>query len=120
VTAAEVFETFARPWNTDDDAERLQLLAASCVPDAAFVSPQGLTSGIHALSATISEFRHTFPAAVVTFGRPDEHAGFARVAWATHWNNDRPSFKGEDFAQLASDGRLQLLVSFDNQPAASR
>ena len=120
MTAREAFETFARAWNADDDDQRLQLLAASCVPDAVFVSPQGQTAGIGALSTSIREFRRAFPAAVVTFGRADEHGNFARVAWATHWNNGKPPLTGEDFAQLAADGRVELLVSFDGAPAVSQ
>jgi hypothetical protein len=120
VAAAEVFESFGRAWNVDNDDQRLQLLADCCVPDAVFVSPQGQSAGIGALSASISEFRRTFPAAVVSFGHPDEHGSFARVAWATHWNNGQPTLTGEDFAELASDGRVELLVSFDGTPPASR
>jgi hypothetical protein len=83
VTATEVFAVFARAWNAADGDERLRLLTAACVPDAAFVSPQGRTAGIGALSASIAQFRRAFPAAIVSFGRPDEHGGFARVAWTT-------------------------------------
>ena len=54
-----------------------------------------------------------FPGAIVSFGRPDAHGGFARVAWTTQWNNGQPPLTGEDFAQLSPDGRIQLLVSFD-------
>ena len=56
----------------------------------------------------------------MSFGHPDEHGGFARVAWAAQWNNGQPSLTGEDFAQLAADGRIQLLVSFDGLAAASQ
>lgn len=52
----------------------------------------------------------------MSFGEPDEHGGFARVAWVTRWNDGRPDLAGEDFAQLASDGRIKLLVSFDDAP----
>jgi hypothetical protein len=117
VTAADVFATFARAWNAADGGERLRLLTAACVPDAVFVSPQGRTTGIGALSASIAQFRHAFPAATVSFGRPDEHGGFARAAWTTQWNNGQPPLTGEDFAQFAADGRIQLLVSFDGAPA---
>jgi hypothetical protein len=118
--AAEAIATFARAWNADNDAERLRLLAASCVPDALFASPQGRIRGIDELSASIGEFRLAFPAATVSFGRPDEYGGFARVAWTTRWNNGRPDLAGEDFAQFAPDGRILLLVSFDgtSPPAA--
>jgi len=120
MTAAEMISALARAWNAGDDAGRLRLLSASCLPDALFVAPQGPAAGIAALSASIGELRRAFPAAVVSFGRPDEHRGFARVAWTTQWNNGQPALAGEDFAQLAADGRIQLLVSFDGASPASQ
>jgi len=119
MTPAEVIDAFARAWNTGNDAERWALLSAACVPDAVFVAPQGQTCGVEALGASIAEFRRAFPAAIVSFGAPDGHGGFARVAWTTRWNNGQLPLAGEDFAQLAADGRIRLLVSFDGVPAAS-
>jgi non-heme chloroperoxidase len=116
MTVAEVVASFAGAWNCDDDDGRARLLAACCVPDAVFVSPQGTIAGTGALAASIAEFRRAFPAAVVGFGAPDEHGGFVRVAWVTRWNTGRPELAGEDFAQLAADGRIRLLVSFDGAP----
>jgi hypothetical protein len=114
MTPDEAVAAFAAAWNTDDDSERRRLLTVSCLPDAVFVSPQGQTTGTGALSASIGEFRRAFPAAVVTFGAADEHGGFARVAWTTTWNNGQPPLTGQDFAGLGADGRIQLLVSFDD------
>jgi hypothetical protein len=54
---------------------------------------------------------------VVSFGGADEHGGFARVAWATAWNTGQPPLTGQDFVQLAADGRMQLVVSFEGAPA---
>lgn len=119
MTPAEVIDAFARAWNTESDAGRLALLSAACLPDAVFVAPQGQTCGVEALSASIAEFRRAFPAATVSFGAPDGHGGFARVAWTTRWGNGQLPLAGEDFAQLAADGRIRLLVSFDGVPAAS-
>lgn len=116
MTAAEVMQAFARAWNTDDDAGRLRLLAAACVPDGVFVAPQGTLTGIDALCASIGEFRRAFPAAAVVFGHPDEHGGFVRVAWVTHWNTGQPDLAGEDFGELSADGRIKLLASFDGAP----
>jgi hypothetical protein len=96
MTVAEVMRAFARAWNTDDDAGRLRLLAAACVPDAVFVA-QGTLTGIGALGTSIGAFRRAFPAAAVTLGPADEHGGFLRVAWATHWNTGQPNLTGEDF-----------------------
>lgn len=118
MTPAEVIDAFARAWNTGNDAERLALLTTACVPDAVFVAPQGQICGVEALSANIAEFRCAFPSATVSFGSPDGSGGFARVAWATCWNNGQPPLTGEDFAQLSDDGRIRLLVSFDGGPAA--
>jgi hypothetical protein len=120
MTAADVIGAFAHAWNTDNDTERLKLLTTACLPDAVFVAPQGQTSGVEVLSASIAEFRRAFPVAVVSFGAPDGHGRFARVAWTTHWNNGQPPLTGEDFVQLAPDGRIRLLVSFDGAPAASQ
>jgi hypothetical protein len=113
MSAVETIAAFAAAWNAHADDERLLLLSESCVPDAVFVAAQGTTAGTAALSAGIGEFRRAFPAAVVSFGLPDEHNGFARVAWITHFNSGQAGLAGEDFAQLAADGRVQLLVSFD-------
>jgi len=116
MTVAEGMQALARAWNTDDDAGRLRLLVAACVPDGVFAAPQGTLTGIGALCASIGEFRQAFPAATVTFGPPDEHGGFVRVAWATHWNNGQPNLAGEDFGELSADGRIKLLASFDGAP----
>ena len=119
MTPTEVIDAFARAWNSGNDAERLALLSAACLPDAVFVAPQGQTCGVAALSANIAEFRRAFPAATVSFGAPDGYGGFARAAWTTRWNNGQPPLAGEDFAQLAADGRIRLLVSFDGVAAVS-
>jgi hypothetical protein len=116
MTVAEVMRAFAHAWNTDDDAGRMRLLAAACVPDAVFVAPQGTLTGIDALCASIGEFRRAFSAAAVTFGLIDEHGGFMRVAWATYWNIGQADLTGEDFGELSADGRIRLLVSFDGAP----
>ncbi len=120
MSSVEVIAAFAAAWSAQADAERLVLLADSCLADAMFAAPQGTTAGTAALCASIREFRRAFPAAVVSFGVPDEHHGFARVAWITHFNNGQAALAGEDFAQLAADGRIRLLVSFDGASSAGQ
>ena len=117
MTAGEVIAAFAGAWNAGDPAERLRLIAASCAPDAVFIAPGGPAQGTAALGDSIGEFRRAFPASVVTFGVPDEHNGFVRVAWVTQFGDGQPSLAGEDFAQLAVDGRILLLVSFNGTAA---
>lgn len=119
MTPAEVIDAFARAYNTGNDAERLSLLTTACLPDAVFVAPRVQICGVEALSASIAAFRCAFPSATVSFGSPDGSGGFAWVAWAMCWNNGQPPLIGEDFAQLADDGRIRLLVSFDGEAAPS-
>jgi hypothetical protein len=113
MTAGEVFAAFADAWNAGDAAERARLLDVAGVPDAAFISPGGPVHGTAALSDAIGQFRQAFPASVVGFGVPDEHNGFARVAWVTQFGTGQRPLAGDDFARLAADGRIALLVSFD-------
>jgi SnoaL-like domain len=113
MTAGEVFAAFADAWNAGDAAVRVRLLDVSCAPGAAFISPGSPVRGTAALSDAIGEFRRAFPASMVSFGIPDEHNGFVRVAWVTQFGTVQPSLAGDDFAQLAADGRIVLLVSFD-------
>ena len=118
MTAGEVFAAFAGAWNAGDAARRLRLLDVACTPDAVFISPGGPAQGTAALSDSIGQFRRAFPASVVSFGIPDEHNGFARVAWLTQFGTGQPSLAGDDFAQLAADGRILLLVSFNGTAAS--
>jgi hypothetical protein len=117
MTSCEVIKAFAGAWNAGDAAERLRLLAASCLPDAVFVSPAGQVRGTAALSDSIGQFRQAFPASTVSFGIPDVHNDFVRVAWVTRFGTGQPSLAGEDFAQLTTDGRILVLVSFNGTPA---
>jgi len=116
MTVAGVVQAFARAWNTDDDSGRLRLLATACVPNAVFVAPQGTLTGTDALCASIGDFRRACPAAEVAFGPPEKHDGVVRVAWVTRWNTGQPDLAGEDFGELAADGRIRLLASFDGAP----
>jgi hypothetical protein len=59
------------------------------------------------------------PRGVVAFGRPDEHGGCARAAWRPQWGKGQPDLCGEDFAELAADMRIRLLVFFDGASSAN-
>jgi hypothetical protein len=119
VTPAEVIDAFARAWTIGNDAERLSLLTTACVPDAVFVASRSQICGVEAFSANIAAFRCAFPSIIMSFGSPDASGGFARVAWAMYLDNEAPPRTGEDFAWLDDDGRIQLLVSFDDEAAPS-
>jgi hypothetical protein len=52
---------------------------------------------------------------VLAAGQPQ-----AALSEHTRRQDGRPDLAGEDFAHLAADGRIQLLVSFDGTPAEPR
>jgi hypothetical protein len=116
-TAHHRVSAFERAWNTSNDAERLELLADACSPEAVFVSPYGSSTGLDTFSRGIGEFRHQFPAAVVTFGTVEDHFGFIRVGWRTSWRDGRDDLVGEDLARTAPDGRLEFVASFNGTAA---
>jgi SnoaL-like domain len=113
----EAVRTFMAAWNTDDDAERLQLLSSCCAADAEFISPQGVLNGIDAMSTAMGEFRRAFPSALVANGAIDVHNASLRFHWQTNWNDGREALRGDDFGRLDNEGRITSMVSFYGSPA---
>ena len=109
---------FEAAWNADD-AGRLALLSRCCLAEAEFVAPGGVTRGTVAVSASIGEFRRSFPAAVVALGATEACSRCGRVSWATRWNDGREAPAGEDFIEFADDGRIRRIVSSNGSPAAA-
>jgi hypothetical protein len=112
MTIIDAVMDFERAWNSTDDGERRRLLARCCTPDAEFSNPYGDWGGVEGLARAITEFRSAFPQAVCRFGDADEHHGWFRLMWATQFNDGRPDLAGEDFGELAADGRIRRMVSF--------
>lgn len=59
----------------------------------------------------------------MTFVSPAGYADVARFSWATNWNDRREPLAGEDFADLAPDGRIRRIrrmVSFDGPASPPR
>ena len=99
-----------------DETERQRLLAASG-PGRGLRIAAGIDRRDWR-AQLIGEFRRAFPAAAVAFGRPDKHGGHARVARRTQRARASPALRGEDFAELAADMRIRLLVSIDRASSA--
>jgi hypothetical protein len=116
LSGEEAVRTFIEAWNTDDGAERLNLLSSCCTPEAEFISPQGVVSGIDAMNAAIGDFRRMFPSAVVVSGAADVHNGSLRFRWQTNWNDGREPLVGDDFGRLNGEGRITSMVSFYGSP----
>jgi hypothetical protein len=108
---------FQQAWNNGDRAQRLLLLRSCCVPEAEFVSPEGITRGLETFNATIDAFLRAYPRAEVRFGAPDHHNGHARVRWRTFFNDGaREPVFGDDFIDFDGEGRIISVVSFNADP----
>jgi hypothetical protein len=116
--AVDTVSYFIAAWNTTDDEERLSLLNTVCLSDAAFYSPKDESHGVDAMCRAIGAFRKAFPVAVVEHGPVQEHHGWLRFRWQTRPTPDAEPFFGEDIAELAPDGRIARLVSFDGYAEA--
>jgi hypothetical protein len=113
VDVEALVDAFITAWNTDDAAERLRLLNFCCESEAHFISEEGVVEGVAALSAAIEAMRLACPLAIVSYFPPQEHHSFVRFRWQTDLNNSiAEPFWGDDFIEIADDGRFRTVVSF--------
>jgi len=118
MNAAEAVRSFIQAWNTNDAEARMRLLEAACLKNARFFSEEGVTQGIEALSEGIGKFREVFPESTVVMGEPYGHSDYVRFRWETRFNDgEREPIFGDDFVDLADDGRIRRVVSFNGSSA---
>jgi hypothetical protein len=110
--ATEITHRLSKAWNSPDPLERRKLLLEICVPNAEFLSPNGVNRGVEEHARGIDIFRKAFPKSQTVHGTADLHHGRLRFHWTTKWNDGRPPTEGVDFGVIGDDGRLLSLVSF--------
>ena len=113
---------YCAAWNTDDRAERARLLERVWTPDGVYSDPNPTrTVGRTALSDSIAALRRRYPGARFHCSAPQTHHAAMRTTWL-YLRPDRTEVaRGEDFFELAADGRIKglnpkarrLLTSFD-------
>jgi len=117
MTVEETVEHLTKAWTTTDRDERRRLLGLACRPDAEFLSPHGHNRGTEEYARGIDIFRSSFPKSRTVHGPPTHHHRSLAYRWRTEWNDGRPPLDGIDVGELAEDGRIRRLVSFDEPKA---
>lgn len=118
----QVLADYNAAWGEHDATRRGALLERAWAERGTYTDPQAHVEGRAALVTHIGLVQPRLPAGVhgVVVSAPDVHHGVFRFAWEFRGANGGLFMKGEDFGELAEDGRIQRIVGFfgDLLPAA--
>lgn len=117
--AAGVMAAWFEAWSARDDTARLALLRQCCEPDVRFRDGWACVDGVENLGAHIGNaLRHIqMP---MTAATPAQHIhGFVRIGWQAAGPDGSIMMRGENFARLSLDGKLELVVGFADAPPAA-
>ena len=104
---------YCAAWNTDDRAERARLLERVWMPDGVYSDPNPTrTVGRAALSDSITALRRRYPGARFHCSAPQTHHAAMRATWLYLRPDNTEVARGEDFYELASDGRIKRVTGF--------
>jgi hypothetical protein len=104
---------YCAAWNTDERAERARLLDRVWTPDGVYSDPNPTRAvGRAALSDSIAALRRRYPGARFHCSAPQMHHAVMRTTWI-YLRPDRTEVAhGEDFYELAADGRIKRVTGF--------
>lgn len=104
---------YCAAWNTDDPAARARLLERVWTPDGVYSDPNPTrTVGRAALSDSIAALRRRYPGARFHCSPPQTHHAAMRVTWLYLRPDKTEVARGEDFYELAPDGRIKRVTGF--------
>ena len=110
---------YCAAWNTDDRTERGRLLDRVWAPDGVYSDPNPTrTVGRSALSDSIAALRRRYPGARFACSAPQTHHAAMRAAWVYLRPDKTEVARGEDFYELAPDGRIERVTGFFGAPPA--
>jgi hypothetical protein len=110
--STEVLDLYMEAWGEPDEAARLCLLERSVMEDATFADPTAALEGRQLLSDHIGGLMETLPGAYIEpKGTIDARKGGAYFGWE-YVSDGEALATGQDFVELAADGRLQHIVGF--------
>lgn len=108
---------YCAAWNTDDRAERARLFERVWAPDGVYSDPNPTrTVGRAALSDSIAALRRRYPGARFHCSTPQTHHGAMRATWRYLRPDKTEVARGEDFYELAADGRIKSVTGFFGEP----
>jgi len=104
---------YCAAWNTDSQAERARLLERVWTPDGVYSDPNPTrTVGRAALSDSIAALRRRYPGARFHCSAPQTHHAAMRATWLYLRPDETEVARGEDFYELAPDGRIKRVTGF--------
>lgn len=112
-TIESIVESYVASWNEPDPGKRLSAIAASCAADARYRDPVMASEGQAGLDAMLAGVQARFPGFVLKrISKVDSHNDAVRFAWSLGPAAGPSVVEGVDFATLAADGKLALIVGF--------
>lgn len=106
-------------WNELNATRRREVIATNWSDDARYIDPMFAADGRDGLDALVEGVHQQFPGHEFRLvGSVDAHHDCARWGWElAPVDGGAPVAAGVDFALLATDGRLQSVTGFFEQPA---
>lgn len=115
--ARSVVSRYCSAWSTADPAERKLVVAEVWAEQGEYLDSQPVhVTGREALDAEIVKFQQQFPGAHFRCDAVRAHHGFVGYTWSMVMVDGTERFKGMDFGEIDSAGRLVRIVSFFDMP----
>ena len=112
-TLEMLIDRYCAAWNTQDAAERREILNSVLAEDGLYVDPSVRAVGAEALAVHIDGVVARNPGARISrTGAVDTHHEVLLFAWSNQLASGTVLRQGIDFCVLASDGRFQSIVGF--------
>jgi hypothetical protein len=109
---SKIVAMYGASWNEPDAARRTALLEEAWADDGIYQDPTGSADGRAALVAHIGGFHTMFPGRTIDLASGVDVTEYgARWAWVMR-NGNEVELEGIDFAEFASDGRIQRITGF--------
>src|SRR3954470_24329670 len=106
-TIPTVVDTYLAAWNETDADRRRSLVGSAWTEDGTYLDPLMSGAGVEEIAAMIGAAQAQFPGHRFALSAgPDAHNDVVRFSWSLTAGNG-PVASGQDFAVVASDGRLR-------------
>jgi hypothetical protein len=115
--AKSVVSRYCSAWSMADPAEREIAVAEVWARRGEYLDSQPVhVVGRKALAAEMVKFQQQFPGAQFRCNAVRAHHGYIGYTWSMVMADGTERFKGMDFAEIDSAGRLVRIVSFFDMP----
>jgi len=115
---ATLIDGYISMWNETDPERRRALVARTWADDARYVDPLVTGEGRDGIDAMIAGVQQQFPGHRFELATgPDAHHDRVRFSWHLVADGGSRVATGVDFGTLSTEGRLQSVTGFHEQPA---